>query len=114
VLTYCGFPSVPLRLTLAALVLSLGSVTPAAADYIRSMNCVGAPGMFSCVNRKGIGGDPHVIRVPEPLSDAEREHAAERERQWVAHCRPVIHQDRYGVPRYSYAAPGCEFGLTGD
>jgi hypothetical protein len=22
-----------------------------------------------------------------------------------------VFQDRYGVPRYEYAAPGCEFGV---
>ena len=26
-------------------------------------------------------------------------------------ARPVVHQDPYGVPRYEYAAPGCEFGV---
>jgi hypothetical protein len=26
-------------------------------------------------------------------------------------CRPSVRQDRYGVPRYHYAARGCEFGV---
>jgi hypothetical protein len=31
--------------------------------------------------------------------------------KWEERCRPTIAQDRYGVPRYQYAAPGCEFGI---
>ena len=29
---------------------------------------------------------------------------------WQARCHPVIRQDQYGVPRYHYAAPGCDLG----
>ena len=43
----------------------------------------------------------------DPQEEAE---SAERERQWEARCRPVVKQDQYGVSRYQYAAPGCEFG----
>jgi hypothetical protein len=28
----------------------------------------------------------------------------------MARCRPTFRQDKYGMPRYVYAAPGCEFG----
>jgi len=52
----------------------------------------------------------HHLR-PTPEEEAE---AAERERRWVAHCRPVTKQDQFGVPRYQYAAPGCEFGKFPD
>jgi len=44
------------------------------------------------------------------LMDDEKRAAAERERLWVKHCDPQIDFDRYGVARYHYAAPGCEFG----
>jgi hypothetical protein len=90
------------------------SVVPASADYIRSTTCVGASGTSSCITRWSDGGDPHIIQVPQPFSDDERTRAAARDRKWVARCKPVIHQDRYGVPRYYYAAPGCEFGRSGD
>ncbi len=90
------------------------SVGPAAADYMRSSNCVGARGALSCITRWGEGVDPYVIEVPQPLSEDARARAAARDRKWVARCKPIIHQDRYGVPRYYYAAPGCEFGRIGD
>ena len=70
--------------------------------------------MSSCITRWSDGGDPHIIEVPQPFSEDERDRAAARDRKWVARCKPVIHQDRYGVPRYYYAAPGCEFGRIGD
>jgi hypothetical protein len=113
-----AFAPLPWRLIAATLAVSAAavpaSVVPAAADYIRSSNCVGAAGMSSCITRWSSGGDPHIIEVPQPLSQDERDRAAARDRKWVARCKPVIHQDRYGVPRYYYAAPGCEFGRIGD
>ena len=45
---------------------------------------------------------------------AEQAAAAERERRWLARCRPVVQQDQFGVGRYRYAAPGCEFGRSQD
>jgi hypothetical protein len=50
-----------------------------------------------------------VRRTPE-----EEAAAADRDRKWMAQCRPVLKQDAYGVSRYSYAAPGCEFGKVPD
>lgn len=70
--------------------------------------------MFSCVTIDGGAVDPYVRYVPEPFSDADRARQAERDREWVARCRPIIVQDGYGVPRYHYAAPGCEFGVSKD
>ena len=104
----------PWRLVAATLAASAAGAVPAAADYMGSTNCVGARGMSSCITKWGEGGDPHIIEVPQPLSEDERASAAARDRKWVARCKPVIHQDRYGVPRYYYAAPGCEFGRTSD
>lgn len=115
------FAPLPWRLVAAALttISSVAaavpaSVVPASADYIRSSNCLGSGGMSSCITRWSDGGDPHIIEVPQPFSEDERDRAAARDRKWVARCKPVIHQDRYGVPRYYYAAPGCEFGRIGD
>ena len=62
----------------------------------------------------GPGGDPYVRTVPGPHSAEEQARYDARDRKWVEHCRPVIRQDRYGVARYHYAAPGCEFGVFGD
>ena len=77
-------------------------LSAAVSDGERSLNCVA---------RWGEAGDPYVRLVPSPADDAERAHAAERDHKWEQRCRPAIAQDRYGVPRYQYAAPGCEFGV---
>lgn len=81
------------------------------ADGIAVGGCVGGGGSLNCVVRWGEAGDPYVRTVPPPDSDEERRHSAERDRKWQERCRPVIAQDHYGVARYSYAAPGCEFGI---
>ena len=72
--------------------------------------CIGSWDTLNCVVRWGPIGDPYIKQVPEPASDAERGIAADHERRWEQRCHPQIALDRYGVPRYRYAAPGCEFG----
>jgi len=76
-----------------------------------SGGCVGGRGSFNCVTRWAPAGDPFVREVPQPVDEAARARARERERRWVDRCHPVIEPDRYGVPRYHYAMPGCEFGV---
>jgi hypothetical protein len=72
--------------------------------------CIGSWDTLNCAVRWGPIGDPYVRQVPEAASDGERGVASDRERRWEQHCRPQIALDRYGVPRYLYAAPGCEYG----
>src|ERR1700674_1926506 len=83
-------------------------LSPARADGVFAGGCVRG---FSCA---GFWSDrianPPLIHVPPPRSEEDIEAAAERDRRWVARCRPIIRQDRYGVGRYQYAAPGCEYG----
>ncbi len=69
--------------------------------------CVGG----NCTALWGPAGDPYFRHVPRSSDPAERARARERGRRWADRCRPSIKQDRYGVPRYSYAMPGCEFGV---
>ena len=98
----------PIMGSIVALAL-LGSsvpVEPARASGIDVTNCVRSSLDFSCVERWNWTGDPSMHRR-DPQEEAE---SAERERQWEARCRPVVKQDQYGVSRYQYAAPGCEFG----
>jgi len=116
VLTRCPRPSYsPSWLIIAILVaISVTGWTPAFAGHIEVSNCAGTWWMSSCVTIDKALGDAYVRRVPEPFSEADRSRAAERDRRWVARCRPVIVQDGYGVPRYRYAAPGCEFGVNKD
>ena len=102
----------PIMGSIVALAL-LGSLVPlesANASGIDVTNCVRSSVDFSCVERWNWTGDPSMRRR-DPQEEAE---SAERERQWEARCRPVVKQDQYGVGRYQYAAPGCEFGRIQD
>jgi hypothetical protein len=93
-------------------VMMLGLIWSAAhADGMIVGGCVGGQGAMNCVARWGEGGDPYIRKVPEPADDAARARSAQRDQKWEARCHPTIVQDRYGVPRYQYAAPGCEFGV---
>lgn len=83
----------------------------ASAGGVALGGCIGGLGAVNCVVRWGEPGDPYIRIVPPPADAAERTHAAERDRKWEQRCKPVIAQDRYGVPRYEYAAAGCEFGV---
>jgi hypothetical protein len=96
----------------AAVALSAITLTPARADWIRFGGCAGGWGSYNCVEREGPAGDPYIRLVPAPDDEVGKEQAATRDRKWMERCRPVIAQDRYGVPRYRYAAPGCEFGVV--
>jgi hypothetical protein len=91
----------------AALALS---IDPAQAGSVRTFSCFGTWGSVSCVATRGAAGDPNVIQAPEPASDEERSAADLRDKRWFARCRPLVQQDKYGVPRYVYAAEGCEYG----
>jgi hypothetical protein len=95
--------------TLSAMVLAL-IWSAAYADGIVASGCLGS-GALNCAVRWGGAGDPYVRQVPPPIDEVEKQHAAERDKKWEQRCRPTITQDRYGVPRYQYAAPGCEFGV---
>jgi hypothetical protein len=98
-----------------ALILSLTTLTPAYAGSVTSSNCVGWwLGSFNCVRQSWEAGDPYIRVVPEPLGEAEKSQITARDHQWLARCHPVIQRDRYGVPRYHYSAPGCEFGVGAD
>jgi hypothetical protein len=101
----------PAACAVAALTVSAFVLTSADADTLVVGGCVGGGGAANCVLRVGPAGDPYIRLVPAPETDAEKERSAERDRKWIDRCRPVIAQDHYGVPRYHYAAPGCEFGI---
>jgi hypothetical protein len=99
------------RAAYAGAALTLPLATLAYADTLYVGGCVGAPGTVSCVLRVGPAGDPYVRTVPQPESDADKARATERDQKWLQRCRPIIAQDRYGVPRYHYAAAGCDLGV---
>jgi hypothetical protein len=98
----------------AALVLLAASlsVSPARAQTT-SETCVMSYGMYSCVWQSG-GGVPGVISLNAARTERDAAESAERDRLWAARCRPQARVDQYGVRRYHYAAPGCEFGRYED
>jgi hypothetical protein len=95
----------------AAFTLLAITFTAAYADTLGVGGCVGARGSINCVVRVGPAGDTYIRLVPQPETEAEKAHAAERDHRWLERCRPIVAQDRFGVPRYHYSAPGCEFGV---
>lgn len=95
----------------AALILSIGALTPAGAGSVSNSGCVGSWSSYSCAQISGEGGNPYVRLVPEPLGESERGQLAARDRRWLDHCHPVVQYDRYGVGHYRYAVAGCEFGI---
>lgn len=100
---------------LALLALSMMSAPArsqsAPAEGVQTFNCFDTFNIESCVATYRSGRfNPHVIAVPPPQTADERAAADARDRRWVERCRPLTRQDRFGMPRYVYAAPGCEFG----
>jgi hypothetical protein len=108
-------PSRPLAPIGVAMILSAAVITTAAAGGVGDVNCFGdAPKSFKCAARWEMSpGDPYVRLVPEP-GEAQKAALKEHDRKWLAHCRPVVERDAFGVARYRYAAPGCEFGVGAD
>lgn len=87
-------------------------ISAKAGNGVVTTNCLGGLGSTSCVLQWQLSrtGRPGI----HTLSAQDTSESAERERLWVNRCRPVVKQDRYGVSRYRYAAPGCEFGKFED
>ncbi len=96
----------------AAIILSVMTWTSVYAGSVSDTSCVGSRNAFNC--RWGRVGDLYVRLVPEPLGETEKAYVMARDRRWRARCRPVIEYDHYGVARYHYSAPGCEFGVGAD
>ena len=99
-----------IRLAGLALVLTFGLQGSAHADEVKTLTCTGGGGL-ACIKiyREGIT-NPHIRQVPEIRGEREIAEADERDRRWVARCRPIARHDAYGVKHYQYAAAGCEYG----
>jgi hypothetical protein len=98
----------------AVIGLSATMLGSAHAAGIGGLSCIGGFRNLNCMAQWGFPGDPHVRPVPETLGAADKAQAATRERRWLIHCNPVIARDAYGVARYQYAVPGCEYGIGGE
>jgi hypothetical protein len=53
---------------------------------------------------------PHIIHVPQPISQPDIDAQEQRVKEWEAECGVKFVRDHYGVMRYTYNTPGCEFG----
>ena len=107
--------------SLFALVLVALPLSTAKADWTITGSCVGGWGMRNCVfNQRDFPRDPHVRHVrgsdyrldSDETIERDRRESIARDRKWLAFCKPVIVKDHYGVERYVYAKPGCEFGRS--
>jgi len=89
----------------------LTSMAAAQADGSVTTTCVGIRGAGTCTTiwRRGLG-DSFEPALWTPRAERDAAASAEREKLWLARCRPVAEFDRYGVKHYRYAAAGCEFG----
>lgn len=92
-------------LGLGLIALSLAMAKAKAGDSM-SLSCVGGGGAVSCTVTRGGFGPAHVIKV-SPATDPDSER---RDRQWWKLCSPKVVLDRFGVRRYAYTKPGCEYG----
>jgi hypothetical protein len=92
--------------------LTLLTLAPAQADDTSGTSCVGTFGSQNCVTiwRGGVT-DPYV-RDLAPLTQQEIAEGRERDQRWRERCRPSVERDHYGVARYVYSRPGCEFGAS--
>jgi hypothetical protein len=90
--------------------LTLLTLSSALADDTRSTSCVGTRWSASCVTTWRGGVVDPFVRELAPRTEQEIAESREREHKWRTRCRPTIEHDRYGVARYTYAGPGCEFG----
>jgi hypothetical protein len=103
---------------IAAAIFSLALVfmpaVPAPAQAADTVvgGCLWSWGAYMCTERWSNGASNGRERPAADPRDAAE--SAERERKWAARCKPEIRQDRFGVSRYRYAAPGCEFGKSED
>lgn len=98
-------------LALLALSMMAAPARSEPSEGVYTTNCFDTRSTESCITTfRGGRLSPHVITVPAPASADALAAAETRDRRWAERCRPVIRQDRYGMPRYSYDAPGCEYG----
>ena len=97
-------------LSLVAFGIMAAPARSESGEGTRILNCFSTFYGFysdSCIETFHSGRiNPHVIQVPASTDPA----AAARDRRWSERCRPVVLQDSFGMPRYRYDAPGCEYG----
>lgn len=97
----------------ASLALAFAALPQPAAAEVWTSSCAGGWRYGSCVlNYREYARDTYLRYAPGPDSENERKEAIARDRKWAAFCKPVVVTDRYGIGRYLYTKPGCEFGRS--
>ena len=86
--------------------------SPAQADGWRNTTCLYTAGASTCTTQWRYGVSSQYL--PWKVDVRETVASAERERKWLARCRPIAREDALGITRYVYAGSGCEFGKTED
>jgi len=94
-----------------SLTASAATMNSADAQEIEIGGCVASWGGANCLDYWGPPSDPFIRLAPQPTTPEAQALAKRLDRRWVARCRPSIRQDQYGVARYHYAMPGCDFGF---
>jgi hypothetical protein len=93
-------------LSLLALSMMAAPARSEPGQGTRIWNCYSSFNTDTCIETFHNGRlNPHVIAVPETDEAGQA-----RDRRWFERCNPIVRQDRYGMPRYTYSAPGCEYG----
>jgi len=79
-----------------------------------TVSCVQSGGSMTCITSGHSQSIPSIMHIEVPDDAHERAGRTAREQKWISRCTPVLRQDKYGVGRYHYSAPGCEFGKSED
>jgi len=96
----------------ASCLIAIFASAPAWADGWRNTTCLHIAGASTCTTQWRYGASSQYL--PWKVDARETAASAERERKWLARCRPVAKEDALGISRYVYAASGCEFGKIED
>ena len=99
------------RVVAVAMLTAVNWLPAKAGQFLIVGGCTGGRNSLNCVARYGEAGDPYVRQIPPPETEADKARWSERDHKWIDRCRPAVVQDTLGVPRYHYAARGCEFGV---
>jgi hypothetical protein len=93
----------------------LFSASPKQAAAGDSISCIQSGGAVTCVaNFDYPNSVAKILHIEARDESSDKTDRAARDSKWIARCRPVLRPDKYGVRRYHYSAPGCEFGKTED
>ena len=83
-----------------------GDVHPGGPSDVRELDTL----TITKISVGPMDNNAYLLRSPATGDAVLIDAANEQERLWQARCRPTVQQDMFGINRYAYAAPGCEYG----